>query len=187
MRPGKYTAMEKIEIDLLKEHLLYELDMLDEATTYLQSSEFSELARLRQRGPEWFKRNAAIEAFWTHARNIVEFLMRVKSADLTVSSASARDFATDFRPSVKLDPIRVKINEQVSHLGFCRTTVQSEKLGHEMTWVKPAIDSEIRRFAKLLNPQCRKHWVSRDPVAFVLLNANTNSTSAMTSFGIDAE
>src|ERR1700730_3995551 len=106
--------MDEIKISVLKEHLPYELDMLDEAVEYLRSAE-----ALASNRADWFRRSAAIEAFWTHARNLVEFLNRSKNRDLTVSSASARDFADSFHPKLGKDAL-TKINEQISHLGFCR-------------------------------------------------------------------
>jgi hypothetical protein len=44
----------------------------------LQSAEFAANAETTNRAL-WFKRNAAIEAFWTHARNLIKFLTRPKS------------------------------------------------------------------------------------------------------------
>jgi hypothetical protein len=85
------TDREKIKIEILAEHLPYELEMRDEATAHLQSIEFSESSKEKRQCAVWFKRNAAIAAFWTHARNLIEFLTRTKSADLTISSASAKD------------------------------------------------------------------------------------------------
>jgi hypothetical protein len=94
--------MDKIKVDILKEHLPYELDMLDEAAAYARSTEAAETNT--KKGQVWFKRNAAIEAFWTHARNLIEFLTREKSPDLTVSSASAQDFTETSIPRWKWRP-----------------------------------------------------------------------------------
>jgi hypothetical protein len=66
-------VIEAINIEILREHLPYELDMFDGATEYFQSPEFAAAAHSQE---NWFKRNAAVEAFWTHARNLVEFLKR---------------------------------------------------------------------------------------------------------------
>ena len=43
--------MEQIKIDILKEHLPYELDMFDEATEYTNSQEFADAFEVRTRGP----------------------------------------------------------------------------------------------------------------------------------------
>lgn len=176
--------MEEIQIEILKEHLPYELDMLDEATTYLQSIEFADSIKETRRGAVWFKRNANIEAFWTHSRNLIEFLTRPKSVDLTVSSASARDFADKFEPSLDMGPLMTLINEQVSHLGYGRKSRIIEKLGVEMNYVKPALDSHIKRFEGLLNPECRKYWVARTPVHMLGVQHDITTSTYATSLGL---
>jgi hypothetical protein len=172
--------MEQIKIEILNEHLPYELDMLDEATKYIASQEFADACGVRDRCPAWFKRNAAIEAFWTHARNLIEFLFRPKSVDLKVSSASAKDFAPTFQLSLDADKLMTKINEQISHLGYGRKTLDFEKLSHEMSWVKPALDSEYKRLEKLLmkDADCHAHWVPRTPVTIDVSSISTSSASA---------
>ena len=52
------------EIAILREHLPYELDMLEKAFVFLHDPQF---AAARQ---DQFAKNAAIEAFWIHARNL---------------------------------------------------------------------------------------------------------------------
>lgn len=49
-KTDKGTTMDKIKIAILREHLPYELDMLDEAAAYLQSKEFGESVNVRERG-----------------------------------------------------------------------------------------------------------------------------------------
>jgi hypothetical protein len=56
-----------------------------------------------------------------------------------------------------------KINAQISHLGYGRTIVDYEKLGYEISYVKPALDSQIKRFEDKLDVESRKHWVRRTP------------------------
>jgi hypothetical protein len=153
--------MEQIKIDILKEHLPYELDMLDEAAAYAGSTEAAETHT--RKGPAWFKRNAAIEAFWTHARNLIEFLEREKSPDLNVSSASAKDFTDSFHFTLEIKNLKDKINAQICRLGYGRTIVDYEKLGHEISYVKPALDSQIKRFEAKLDFESRKHWAQRTP------------------------
>ena len=56
---------------ILTEHLPYELNMLEAAFTFLHSPDFKDVHRIG------FVRNAAIEAFWLHARNLIEFLTHI--------------------------------------------------------------------------------------------------------------
>ncbi len=47
---------------LFEEHLPYELDMFEEAAKFLMSEEFAKLDRENNKD-DWFRANAAIEAF----------------------------------------------------------------------------------------------------------------------------
>jgi hypothetical protein len=62
---------------LFEEHLAYELNMFDEAAKFLMSEEFSKLDRQNNKD-DWFRANAAIEAFWTHARTLQEFFRKAQ-------------------------------------------------------------------------------------------------------------
>lgn len=57
---------------LFAEHLKYELEMFDEAARFLDSPQFAALDRTKR--DQWFRYNSAIEAFWIHARLLIEFL-----------------------------------------------------------------------------------------------------------------
>ncbi|MGE0036768.1 MAG: hypothetical protein AB7S93_14110 [Xanthobacteraceae bacterium] len=175
--------MERAEIDLLKEHLPYELDMLDNAVCFMNSPEFAKLGESSDKLDQ-FKKNAAIESFWTHARNLIEFLSRDKSPDLNVSSASARDFAEGYRSNLDLESVSKKINEQVSHLGYRRVSLPPDKLSHEIHFVKSGLDSAFRRFQEQLNPECQEHWEQRQfEQAAVIVHANATATNTITIIG----
>ena len=92
-----------------------------------------------------------------------------------------KDFAENFQSTLDVDTLVTKINAEISHLGYGRKTRADEKLGSiDMNWLKPAIDSEIRRFEESLNFDCRDHWVKRRPVPFIAVNAtHTTSTSEL--------
>jgi hypothetical protein len=182
--------MDAAKVQFLTKDLPYELDMLDAAIKYLKSDEFTNSADTTDRAT-WFRRNAAIEAFWVHARNIIEFLTRAKTDGVTASSCSAKDFV-DFDCALdKNRVIRSKINEQVSHLGFGRKASPYDKLGADtMIWLKPAIDSEIARFEKLLllETEHRKLSVERraaKELVLTNLTATTSSTDSMKVIVLD--
>ena len=80
---------------LFAEHLKYELEMFDEAARFLDSPQFAALDRTKR--DQWFRYNSAIEAFWIHARLLIEFLSNPqKSLDFSGNHASARDFADKY-------------------------------------------------------------------------------------------
>jgi len=145
----------------------------------LNTSSHQNLRRPAHSQEGWFKRNAAVEAFWTHARNLIEFLTRPKSADLTISSASAKNFAASFFSNLGVaDTLITKIKEQISHLGFKRRAAADAKLGSIlMNWLKPAIDADIKRFEEGLDEDCRRYWTYRHPTQFVFVSP-THTTSA---------
>jgi hypothetical protein len=111
----------RTKLKILEEHLPYELDMLERAFVILHLEKFTELRK------DAFLRNAVIEAFWTHARNLVEFLMHPPNADAD-GTVSARDFTKDYLPDMKMKSIDQQINAQVSHLTYERKSLPSEKL-----------------------------------------------------------
>ena len=109
---------------LFEEHLPYELDMFEEAAKFLMSEEFAKLDRENNKD-DWFRANAAIEAFWTYARTLREFFKQPKNREpvLGAHHASARDFASDYWPDLDLQTVVDKINNQVSHLNYGRETI----------------------------------------------------------------
>jgi hypothetical protein len=170
---------------VLNDALPYELDMLDAAARYMQTDEFSKLTKPKTEF-EWLACNATIEAFWTHARCLIEFFSRRKNQDLSASAASAMDFTEGFHPSSDMEtlwgPGRLAeaLNEQVSHVGFCGKAEQLQKLGaSEMVRVKSIIDKEVENFERTLKREFQRYWKSRHPVRLdsQLLNNVMNSIS----------
>jgi hypothetical protein len=176
--------MERAKI-VLTDALPYEFDMLDAASRYMQTTAFSKLAEPKNQ-TEWLTRNATVESFWTHVRCLLEFFNRDKSGDFTPSSASAKDFTDDsFWTSTEMKnlwgngKLSETINEQISHVGFCRKGEQSEKLGpHEMVRVKAIIEKEVREFERCLRGEFRRFWKVRQPVRLV---PNLLGNACMTS------
>jgi hypothetical protein len=134
---------------VLQEHLPYELDMLDAAFTFLHSPDY-----VKFHTP--FCKNTAIESFWLHARNLIEFLTRPPSGG--AGTVSAQDFTTEFWPETVMKEMDQRINIAITHLIYGRKSEQGEKLnGHEMLRVKQHIDREIKRFEKCLLPEFKKN------------------------------
>jgi hypothetical protein len=176
--------MERAKI-VLDDALPYELDMLDAAARYMQTDEFSKLTKPKTE-IEWLTCNATIESFWTHARCLMEFFSRRKNQDFTASAASAMDFTEGFHPSSEMEklwgPGRLAetLNEQVTHVGFCRKAEQLQKLGaSEMVRVKSIIDKEVGNFERTLKREFQPYWKPRQPVRLdsQLLNSVTTSIS----------
>lgn len=165
------------KIAMLKVHLPYELDM---------GNAFALLPLLHdgkylQDGPV---RNALIEAFWLHARNVIEFLTNQKRNKTPSGVASARDFTdSKFSPDHEIKKIfkkiRAVVNVQITHLKYERRSSPQEKLGgYDMIRVKQAIDSQIAQFEQHLLPKYKVHWSRRAPNQHVLVGDTPQSTNA---------
>jgi hypothetical protein len=151
-------ALEQKHIDVLREHLPYELNMLDQALLAWKSSQEPHSMA------EWFAQMSAIEMFWVKARTLREFFVR--TAHTEGRTACANDFTTepiqyDFHElSSRLDDI----NTQISHLNYFRPLGNAtEKLDwHFACRTKGAIDRAVSLFQKNLTPEAEGHWKRRD-------------------------
>jgi len=155
--------LERVQI-VLGDALPYELAMLDRAARNMQTPQFQQL-KIEQDPSDWLTHNAMVEAFWTHARCLLEFFNASKRNNFGSSPASARDLTTNaYSPSAEIQKLwgpgklSEKINEQISHVGFCRKAELYEKLGPQMGHVKNTIDKETKAFAGALRPEFQQYW-----------------------------
>ena len=96
------------------------------------------------------------------------------------------DFTEGFQPSSEMEELwgpgklAEALNEQVSHVGFCKKAEQLQRLGaSEMVRVKSIIDKEVENFERTLKRDFRPYWKSRQPVRLdsQLLNSVMTSIS----------
>jgi hypothetical protein len=140
----------KSPIDLeefMKEHVKYEIDMLRCARWCLASRNWD--CTLPS---DWTIRNALIESYWVHARNLLDFFRDGKH------SSKATQFCVsygklDFKKSIKLGSKTTKagdlyknICDQITHLGESRTADVSEKLDVMDQAIYDFVEMEINRF-----------------------------------------
>ena len=71
LRPSK-EEMRRAAI-VLSDALPYELVMLDIAARYTQKPQFKQLEK-DKKAIDWLTHNATVEAFWTHARCLIDVL-----------------------------------------------------------------------------------------------------------------
>jgi hypothetical protein len=169
-RPLTAEELEKVKI-VLGDALPYELSMLEAAARYMQEDSFREL-KVDDSYVEALIRNATIETFWMHARCLIEFFNR-ETGNYEASSAGARDFTTKaYRPSKDMKKLngdkslKTQINEQISHVGFCRKTEEWNKLGlTQMRYVKAIINEETEKFVTNLKPNFSQYWNGSLPQA----------------------
>jgi hypothetical protein len=187
----------KRQCDLFEEHLPYELSMLDEATDFLSSTrQVNDDPTTRQ---DWFRRQSAIEAFWVHARLLIEFFeKKTRTPNLSTDStkfvpdpsgnhASALDFAPNFKSQISVgNLIKEKVNPQVVHINYQREKDPLKKLGNEIDRVKREIEKDVESFVKDLDDEWKRNkkykwWQQRKPVYFTWtgLSPQVLSTSSV--------
>jgi hypothetical protein len=169
----KPTQTEKEEF--LKEHLPYEVDMLRATYSLLQTASPNAVGF------------ALIESFCVHARNLIEFSKIKKSCNFDPRW---------FTENLKLDKrfvdggALVKITEQISHLSANRRSLQTEKIGLKFREkVYEAIEDELERWEKCLNPGWRAHWKppinARVPTPIFTGTAGLGATNQIIALGPD--
>ena len=153
--------MEKPEqkaVDMLSEHLPYEIDMFEFAYSRLCSN-FPDTPAGR------FEKNSLIECFWLHARNLNEFLTAPPKNDFKKGVASARDFAPQFQSDKQLEQLDDLVNVQITHLQYDREKTEDKKLGgYDIQRVKETIDRELGWFMTKLTDLFKDHWRPRGQV-----------------------
>ena len=179
------TEDERLLCSAIKEHIPYELNMLEYAFASLEEADGREA-----RNSCVPLRNAMIEAFWLHARNLVEFLNqpRNKTGISEGGTISARDLTTDgFNPETNLKEMYDRINNAITHLQYGRPSQPERKLaGYEMARTKDTLDREIKNFERALLPKYQKVWKRREqksPWTILTLQV-LSSTSTFTDTNI---
>jgi hypothetical protein len=174
--------MEEKKIQMLQVHLTYEFDMLDASYEILSKQRLAEDATPVQ----IYGRNCAIEAFWLHTRNLLEFF-EWESSDR--KQASAVDFMNgDHAIYLNRKALRDLINDQVCHLHYNRySSPVQEKLGPtNLHQAMETLQRGLADFQRRLDDEAKKYWTMRPrvPVVFPafateddLLRSTTTSAS----------
>jgi hypothetical protein len=174
-------TMEQAAKRLLQRHLPYELDMLERALEFLTRDDLP----LHEHPAAPLLNNFAIEGFWTHARNVNEFMKRPRNKSAS-GVAAARDFTEDVQEMrFKLDEkLEDKINEQISHLQYERPETEDGQLMiSDMLRVYAGINSCVREFERRLTPEAKEIWRPRQPKQFVQTRVNASATNVVSAIG----
>jgi hypothetical protein len=113
--------------------------------------------RLSAGSPTQLQRNAEIESFHIHARNLMEFFKDDKQCAIDPRAFTEQTYRVhgDFIPK-KLEN---KISQQIVHLTHERTDVEKDKLSDdERDQTIQHIEKQIDRFQKALKPEWRQLW-----------------------------
>jgi hypothetical protein len=171
---------DKILVEIIADHLPYEIDML--RLTY------KELARAKK--PENLEEeachNAIIEAFCVHARSLIHFFASkgretdAKASEFKTEFVTALDVAKKPLQSI-LDDV---LNKQIFHLTKKRTTIDVKKfdVGDHGWTVLALIEPEIEKFMKALalKPEFGSLGCKTSPIAVGLPFSSTTGSLTIT-------
>jgi hypothetical protein len=151
--------------DWLKEHLVYEYDML--RYSYAMGE------RLPQ-GPDW---NAYYECFAVHARLLSKFL----ASDSGSTNFDADDFVEGYavKPDDRLGRRMNSMNEQVFHSGKQRKEASKKINGGDLAQMHGWLCHAVEVFASKLPPPCRECWTPATITSTVPTPAQQNYTSSI--------
>lgn len=163
---------DQVLIDIINEHLPYEIDML--RTVY------GELAGASP--PTGVFKNALIESFCIHARSLIHFLANRPSKP---DDAAASDFTDTFVTTLDLQVERLKfilqkLNKQAFHLTTARTVVDKFDPGADGKIIILEIERELQNFQNCLKPEF-KHFKCRTSALSVPASGSLASSSYSTS------
>ena len=131
--------------EIIKQHLTYEIEML-----------FATQAKLQAGEPDRNVRNALIESFCIHARNLIDFLRGKRSG---VRASSVTYDYTPFADGEIDREYRRMIEEQITHLGFGRTSNPVEQInGRVQATLLSSIAKELVRFKHHIREQYPCPW-----------------------------
>ena len=133
--------------DVLLRHLKYELVMLNHTFQQLQ------MKSLPQN-----EVNVLIESFCLHARNLIDFFS--DSHKDKGREAAAWHFTKDtYRPPAKPKGLCEKINAQILHIRYDRTSAASEKIGTaDRLALWTLVRNRVAYFLEELRPEYQSIW-----------------------------
>lgn len=113
------------ELRRQSKHVLYEIQMLGALAGYIRTGEVDDVVEdLTYQGVP--ARNAIVEAFELHARNLIEFLIHQR----TGRRSTAREYAPTWRipdDAAMLRTLRSEFSERVAHLSWTRSSREEKE------------------------------------------------------------
>lgn len=164
--------------DMLIEHLPYEIGMMNRSFAFLVENRPEGLSALPPKDSVTllFLRNTVIEAFWIHARALLEFFWLNAKDEGRV--ASARNFTTGFVDyDLPFATLADEINEQICHLQYKRHRDTEGKIGgYDMQRVKEALNRAAAKFEENLDKEAAKIW-KKLPVQSIRVTPYNSATN----------
>jgi hypothetical protein len=133
-------------------HVPYEIDMLVHTFKQLEEDLAAKLAPRADESDKKTMRNALIEAFCLHARNLFYFFKDKQGSKAT-------DYAQPYQPTAVNNIDDEKIQTQIAHLSETRTDDPTKKIGpDERKTIMLNLITEIHCFSQALKKEFRPLW-----------------------------
>ncbi len=129
-------------------HLLYEIQMFGAITNYIRTREVDQaVAHLALEGLP--ARNAIVESFETHARNLIEFLTHQRGGRKTTAAGDYTQGAWTLPVNTAdLKKLREQFSQRVAHLSWRRRELSEAEQEVRSGEIFTAIENELQRFLK---------------------------------------
>jgi hypothetical protein len=157
------------DLNLLNEHVRYELDMLFETSNRLNYCDIDDDV----------VRNALIESFCIHARQLIDFFNDEKGvhARRFMNDGHSVSSSTTVQLSGKL---KTKLNTQIAHLTERRTTDPADKIGNDdRSRLVSGIQKALRVFESQLRSPFKEAWGSYE-IPTLPCSVKPSATNAVT-------
>jgi hypothetical protein len=183
---GELTVRNKILLEIINEHLPYEIDMFRSA--YRQLAAFSKVKPVPETSEQKVLRFALMESFCVHAMSLIDFFAN-RRTDPT--DAVASDFTDGFTASI--DPskqpirtLRVKLNKQLFPLLENRIPNVADQfdVGSDGARISQEIEPAIERFTASLTADFRNFKCETEPLRFLPVSEFATSTTSFADISV---
>lgn len=154
----KMTVSKEQKQKMISEHLEYEIYMLNYTDTILRNSSILMLHECI--------RNALIESFCTHARNLIEFFRNSTTEARLGKPAGSKHFTgkgysslhtEKFKDTIgELSALYNQLSDDSAHLSYARTIGQKKIEAAERELLRKLIIEEVEEFRKHLKDEYKR-------------------------------
>ena len=178
---------EYILVQIAKEHLPYEIDMLRGTFQLLKEIDATGGVAETDLAKQLF-RNAFIESFCVHARSLLDFFSNRRIAPTDAIAGDFAAFTTSLKPMEEpLKTIRTKLNKEIFHLTKNRTITKKFDVGIDGVEILKMIKSEIEQFRAGLSAEYQPFECKIAPVEIAGLKFQTSTASTTNHISILSE
>jgi hypothetical protein len=173
---------DSILLEIIDDHLPYEIDML--RGTYTELCALGTTNETTETPKQKIYRQALIESFCVHARSLFDFFSNnAKNDDAVASHFTANPSPLLDQSNEPLKALRTKLNKQIFHLTKSRKIPENEKFlpSRDASAVLAPIEGAIAEFKKQLPPDYEHFKCTNDPIRFMVTFPQASASSHSTA------